>query len=439
MTAKEKIRKLYDDGSGVISPTNIAKIVYPDLDPRVARKRVSRFIEKINANDVKPEKIKERKTEESPKIEESPKFILSAWNQSTGKMMDIDEYCELYRLPRTDIREYKLVTHTGTPYYNIRFKDQLLSVSDVMNVDFIEGVVSKYIGKSKSVKKPDLKKKKISKTVRGIITDIHVGMSPNIDGNSLFGGSWNEKELIARMDDFANSVIDKLDSGCLNDVIIDDLGDFMDGWEGETTRKGHELPQNMTTAQCFDAGVRFKVELIDKIIDSGYDVNVTMNNICNDNHAGVFGYVVNSAVKSILEAKYSAGVTVNNHQKFMCHYFVGRHCFILCHGKDDKHLKFGFKTDIDDKGISKIDQYIKLNDLYQQASWFEFSKGDSHQMLFDYSSSDDFNYMNYPAFSPSSDWVQTNFKRGNSGFVIQVIDPNKQEIDISYKLFKWKK
>jgi hypothetical protein len=43
-------------------------------------------------------------------------------------------------------------------------------------------------------------------------------------------------------------------------------------------------------------------------------------------------------------------------------------------------------------------------------------------MLFDYCSSDEFDYFNYPAFSDSSEWVQTNFKKGRSGFVFFQID-----------------
>ena len=36
-----------------------------------------------------------------------------------GSLMDIDEYCSFYKIPREHARSYKLVTHTGTPYYNI--------------------------------------------------------------------------------------------------------------------------------------------------------------------------------------------------------------------------------------------------------------------------------------------------------------------------------
>ena len=52
-------------------------------------------------------------------------FVLSAWNEQ-GYMMDIEKYCEHYKLPRNSISSYKLVSHTGTPYYNIAFKEQVI-------------------------------------------------------------------------------------------------------------------------------------------------------------------------------------------------------------------------------------------------------------------------------------------------------------------------
>lgn len=57
---------------------------------------------------------------------EPKKLILSAWDND-GFMMDINAYCETYGLPRNDISSYKLVSHTGTPFYNIVFKDKFIS------------------------------------------------------------------------------------------------------------------------------------------------------------------------------------------------------------------------------------------------------------------------------------------------------------------------
>ncbi len=218
----------------------------------------------------------------------------------------------------------------------------------------------------------------------------------------------NENEIIDRLKVAISHVLDNQKS---NILIIDDLGDFMDGWNGQTVRKGHDLPQNMDNEKAFDVGLSFKIQLVDAL--APYYSKIICNNICNDNHAGSFGYTVNQASKQYLEYKYKH-VKVHNHRKFIVHYTFENLCFILTHGKDDKHLKFGFKPFLDSKQIEKIENYINHHDLHNYK--IEFSKGDSHQKIFDETTSDKFNYYNYGAFSPSSEWVQTNFKKGKSFF-----------------------
>jgi hypothetical protein len=158
------------------------------------------------------------------------------------------------------------------------------------------------------------------------------------------------------------------------------------------------------------------MNILDNLINHYEEIR--FNNICNDNHAGSFGYFVNSAFKSLAEQKYKT-VTVNNCRDFISHYFVNDICFVITHGKDDSTLKFGFKPQLDPKQIEKIDQYLKHNNIYGKAKKIIFKKGDSHQTLFDMAGSDDFYYYNYPALSPSSQWVQNNFKKGRRGFVLE--------------------
>lgn len=70
-------------------------------------------------------------------------FVLSAWGED-GQMMDIDTYCKYYNLPRKDISSYKLVSHTGTPFYNVVFKElynenesiDLEEVKNILNNEF---------------------------------------------------------------------------------------------------------------------------------------------------------------------------------------------------------------------------------------------------------------------------------------------------------------
>jgi len=255
-------------------------------------------------------------------------------------------------------------------------------------------------------------------------TDVHVGMETDADNNSMYSTKWNYEEIIKT----AHSIVGKTIAEQTSDkLIIDELGDFLDGFNAQTTRGGHHLPQNMTNEQAFDCALEFKMILIDGL--APYFKEITCNNICNDNHAGAFGYFVNKAFKDIVDIKYN-NVNVVNHRQFINHYFVGNICFLISHGKDDKTLKFGFKPFLDSKGLEKIDQYCKQNKIYKTAELIIFKKGDSHQCVFDMATSDDFYYFNYPALSPSSQWVQNNFKKGRRGFV----NESFKDLDITQKV-----
>lgn len=246
---------------------------------------------------------------------------------------------------------------------------------------------------------------------RAVYTDVHIGMDVNKDGYSLYDGAWNESEIFKRLEIFVNEIVKSQKSQTL---FLNDLGDFMDGFDGFTTRGGHALPQNMDNQKAFDIGLKFKIQMIDELIK--YYSEIIVVNICNDNHAGSFGYIVNSAFKTYIELKYPNNVKVTNQRKFIDHYIVENRCFILTHGKDDKSLKFGFKAQIDAQQIEKIKNYI---DEYKLHGYdIEFGKGDSHQLIFDLTSSTAFEYQNFGAFSPPSDWVKTNFKNTKSSFTI---------------------
>ena len=339
-------------------------------------------------------------------------FVLSAWNDE-GYMMDIDKYCEHYQLPRHDIKSYKLVSHTGTPYYNILFKDNEI----IEDVDLLSSISNLLIDvpRIKLIKRPTAKL-----TDRLIYTDVHVGMDASRKDLAQYAMDWNKDELFKRVNIMVSEVVANKTS---NTIIVDELGDYMDGYNAQTTRGGHALPQNMTNEECFDSGLTAKMILVKEL--SKHWEYVVFNNICEDNHAGSFGYIVNSAFKSLCEVSFN-NVEVNNFQKFINHYFIGSHCHVITHGKDSRNLKFGFKPHLDPKQIEKIDQYLKNEKIYNKAEFIEFTKGDSHQYLMDCASTDDFDYFNIMAFSPSSEWVQTNFKKGRSGFVMQSIDNNKR-------------
>lgn len=375
-----------------------------------------RFSELINAN-LNTNKSETESNNYSNDVEK--KKILTAFDKD-GSLMSIDRYCEVHGLNRSMVRSYKLVSHTGIPFYNIVFQDDV--VEDIMkDTDFLENLVQKYI---KPVTISDDMFALPGPTVdRLILADVHIGMDNTGDSNTtpLYNNpKYDSREILLRLRNTIKHVFQHQTS---NKIFVDNLGDFLDGLMGQTTRGGHKLPQLMGDKEVFELGVQFQVELVELLLENY--TNVVMNSVIEDNHSNLFGYFVHSAVKKILEAKYPDRVEYNIHNRFLSHYTVGVHTFILTHGKDSKDMKFGMKLNLDDKLITKIDQYCKEYKLYN-GNLIELSKGDLHSYVADHTSSYDFEYINYPAFSPPSNWVQTNFGNQKSGIVFQSIELNEK-------------
>lgn len=372
-----------------------------------ARKRISKILKYGSSNIRKPKK----------QVTQNPvdhlSYMPSAWSQELNRFLSADEYCEKYNLPFDMVKDAKLVAHNSSHMvYNILFKSFEDEMNKQLTDEDIANIVKKHI-KPVQPKKIDIHRDPEYTFDRLVYTDTHVGMNPNPDGYSLYGGKWDEEEILKTKDTIVAEVISESKS---NTLFIDDLGDFLDGWNKQTSRGGHHLPQNMDNEKAFDVGLEFKVSMIDDLVPF-YD-KIVCHNICNDNHSASFGYILNSAFKQIVEAKYPQIVEVVNVRKFMTYYTHGKNTFILSHGKDSKNLKFGFKPFLDTNQEKKIDNFIDEHGLFSKDTIIEFSKGDTHLQLFDDTTSSRFNYYNYPAISPSSDWVQTNFKKGNFGFNI---------------------
>jgi len=351
----------------------------------------------------------------------------SAWDKDLGRFLAIEEFCAKYGLNKDSVKSSKLISHNlGHMTYNIAFftpdEEAVLEVNT-----HLEDIIQKYI-KPIEPREPHIFRinDELEWFDRLVITDVHIGMSVNGYGDPLYDGVWDSVELLRRLEITVQHCVNNKKS---NELYIDDLGDFLDGLGGQTTRGGHPLPQNMNDKEAFDLALKFKLTLIESLLEH-YDT-IHLNNITNDNHAGVFGYFAASAVKQILETKYT-NVFVNNVKRFIDHYKVDNHTFIISHGKDSEALKFGFKPVLDAKQAEKIDQYCKEHRLYD-GNFIEFSKGDSHQAIYDDTTSNDFHYYNYPAFSPPSNWVKTCFKNSKSGFRFYNINRNENiKIAIPY-------
>tara|TARA_R110000796_G_scaffold203393_1_gene319693 strand:+ start:202 stop:1428 length:1227 start_codon:yes stop_codon:yes gene_type:complete len=358
--------------------------------------------------------LQKRKFIETQKKLDKNGSLVSSVEKLQANPIDTPENFEITRIS----------TSTTTGQQWVRTEPRKETASEVVESFDFESVIKKYI---KPIILKKLDKKTYSKHFDTLtITDVHIGMDTDVDNNTMYVKEWNKEELMKSADIIIWKTLEEQESSVL---YADELGDLLDGFNAQTTRGGHALPQNMTNEEAFDAALEFKLKILYGLVSS-YE-KIHFNNICNDNHSGAFGYFVNEAFKQIAELQFKT-VTVTNHRKFLNHYFVNDICFIISHGKDDKSLKFGFKPQLDFKGTEKIDQYCKQNGIYKKADLVIFKKGDSHQALFDMCTSDDFFYFNYPALSPSSNWIKNNFKLGRRGFVNESFKGLKNYIKIHF-------
>ena len=275
------------------------------------------------------------------------------------------------------------------------------------------------------------------RAIKATCTDDHIGLDVNADNTSIFNYEYSPAIYKESFLKFTNSIYEKYDLyGRFDLCFIDNLGDQQDGLNGQTTRGGHDLPQNAGTEEVFYTCVDTKIELIDNLIKDGIANKFTVRSVVNDNHSGDFGLLINLAIKKIIEMKYGQDIIqIDILKRFLEHRTYGNHCFILTHGKDKSKRKYGFPKNLNQKAIEIIDDYISHHNLI--GLFCHLEKGDLHTS--NYERTNRFDYRNYMAFSPPSEWIQHNFGDNYAGYAIQVIDKNVKKIehteyDLNYRV-----
>jgi hypothetical protein len=287
-----------------------------------------------------------------------------------------------------------------------------------------EDILSKYT--TETIKPVKTSKIAVKKAIKVTTSDDHLGLEPNPDGNALYQYEYGADVYKGSMDKVFNSVIKEYDThGKFDLLLLDNLGDEQDGWNGLTTRGGHHLPQNMTNAEVFDCVVDTKVKILCNLVEANVANKIILRKVVNDNHSGDFGLIINKAVEKIINRIYSSDVVkIENIERFIEHRTYGKHCFLLTHGKDAKQMFKGLPLNLDPKTINYVNDYINFYNI--KSEFIHLEKGDLHQI--GYQKCSTFDYRNFMSFAPPSSWVQHNFGNSYSGYSIQVIPKESNEI-----------
>ena len=171
--------------------------------------------------------------------------VISSVEKLQSEPIDIPENFEVIKISTSKT--------TGQQWIQYAAKEEKEEIKDF---DF-EGIVKKHIKRLDRLAVPIIDK--AADFDRLIITDVHIGMETNKYDNSMYAVKWNKEEVLKDCKRIAEAAIKERQS---NFIVVDDYGDLMDGFDGKTTRGGHELPQNMTNEEAFDTAVEFKIKQI---------------------------------------------------------------------------------------------------------------------------------------------------------------------------------
>jgi len=280
---------------------------------------------------------------------------------------------------------------------------------------------------------------KNNKTLQIIKADSHVGSLTN---NSLFGNNYNSRIFDERMNSIIHTIMELVDRyGSFDHIDIVDLGDGVDGYNGQTARGGHALEQELSADEQFEKYVSSHCFLFDNLVREELGDKLAFIACCNDNHPGVsFSYPCNRAVELYLNAKYPS-VETKISKDFLFHTKRGKHVCLWTHGKDDKYMKNGFPIKLDNKSETFIEAYIEYNNLCQhipfnkQKFFIHLDKGDLHQSAAEYAKR--FEYTNHPSLMGQTNFIEYNYSLGYgySGFSWRVIHHDQAKVDKGIVVF----
>jgi hypothetical protein len=269
-----------------------------------------------------------------------------------------------------------------------------------------------------------IEKKEISnKTALCIhLSDMHVGAHTPYD--SIYKNNYNKEEVEKRL----GIVLTKISEqhklfGRFERVIINNLGDSIDGFDRQTVRRHHELSQNMDNKQQYNVFIECMLAFFDTLHKMDVANNIDYHAVTNDNHSGSAGYIANKTLKYVFNERYP-DMNVDIFEKFIQHYTCFNHTFILTHGKDERHQKYGHPLVIDKKTELYFDEYIRINKITNQN--ISICKGDLHQSATTYGKG--FRYKSIPSFYGSSDYIHINYGNTPAAFEYEIIREDSDDI-----------
>lgn len=334
-----------------------------------------------------------------------------------SKKTPLQEKLEYLDLPLTAVDKVKFWDNmAGDQRFSISTKKSWHEALGLQSIDeALDSIKTKFKDEIKPVK-IKVEEKDNRKALFIYLADLHIGAKTS--NNSLFPNEYNSVIFKERLHHTLVTIKQNKEFfGVFDALYIVNLGDALDGYNAQTTRGGHTLPQNLDNNEQLDTFFEVHKDLFDSIVSLNAAKRIEYVACTNCNHSGNFGYAANRMLDIYLSLKYP-DIKRTIITRFIDHIQYGQHTFMFTHGKDDKDMKFGLPASLNEKTENYINAYIHYHRIQTPA--IHLVKGDLH--LSAKQPAKIFRYKNVLSLYGSSKWVQTNFMVNKCGYNYEIVD-----------------
>ena len=251
------------------------------------------------------------------------------------------------------------------------------------------------------------------------LSDMHIGAYTT--DYSLFSNSYDAEIISDRLSKvFAKIYEEAISLGGFNNIIVCNLGDSLDGYNGKTNR-GTELSQNMNNKDQVKTFITSMTEFFSKIINYIPCNKIKYYAVGESNHGSDFEYAANTALSYICKSMNIDSVVFD---KAIGYFTLGEVTYVITHGNDNKNMNRGLPLTINDKTENYINDYLNYNKISGKVV---FVKGDLHQSAVTYAKR--FVYKSVGSLYGSSDWIQANFGFTKACCDYSIVSKNGDRLD----------
>lgn len=236
------------------------------------------------------------------------------------------------------------------------------------------------------------------------LSDVHTGAKCN--SGSLYENNWNEEELERRLDRVIDLIGDNF--GTLDTIVINMLGDYLDGMDNQTARRDHFMPQNMDNREQFNVFIRQMLSFIGQL--SNYCSKIIVYAVPEGNHGGSADYMAIKALEYAAKRKFP-DIEFTVFEKYYGHYVFNNEHYVIHHGKDGQFMKKPMPLNLNDSSSVMIRDWLDAEGIYD--SNIHIIKGDLHSN--NLNSCRKFDYRNVLSLFGNSDYSMMNYPTNNYG------------------------